>query len=109
MPRNVARENLKRLLAPRHIAVIGGAAAEETIRQNRKIGFSGEMWPVHPSRNSLDGIACRRRIEDLPEAPDAAFLGVPREAVGDASDDRAKADAKKQLAIAEALVTAVAG
>ncbi|MGE4562519.1 MAG: acetate--CoA ligase family protein [Rhodospirillales bacterium] len=84
MPRNVARENLKRLLAPRHIAVIGGAAAEETIRQNRKIGFSGEMWPVHPSRNSLDGIACRRRIEDLPEAPDAAFLGVPREAVGDA-------------------------
>ena len=48
-------------------------------------------------------------LDEIKRADADARLAEAREAVGDASDDRAKADAKKQLAIAEALVTAVAG
>ncbi|MCA1190723.1 acetate--CoA ligase family protein [Saccharopolyspora sp. 6V] len=68
---------LHRLLAPRHVAVYGGAAAAAAIRQSRKIGFAGRITPVHPRRAEIDGIPCVRSTAELPEAPDAAFLAVP--------------------------------
>jgi len=72
-------ENLKRLLAPRHIAVVGGRDAATVVAQTRKIGFKGDIWPVNPKRSELANLPCYARLEDLPGAPDAVFLGVPRE------------------------------
>jgi acetate---CoA ligase (ADP-forming) len=71
------RRNLGRLFAPRHIAFIGGNEAAEAARQCRKIGFSGPMWAVNPKRPDLAGLPCYASVEDLPDAPDAAFLAVP--------------------------------
>ncbi len=71
------RTNLKRLLSPRHIAVIGGRDAEIVIRECRRIGFKGSIWAVNPNRESLEGIACAASVRDLPEPPDAVFLAVP--------------------------------
>lgn len=71
------RDNLRRLFAPRHIAFIGGNEAAEAARQCLKIGFAGEMWAVNPKRRELAGLPCFASVEDLPEAPDAAFLAVP--------------------------------
>lgn len=73
------RANLKRLLAPRRIAVVGGRDSAAVITQTRKIGFKGEIWPVNPKRSELAGLPCYARLEDLPQVPDAVFLGVPRE------------------------------
>ncbi|MQA01789.1 MAG: CoA-binding protein [Streptosporangiales bacterium] len=78
-----ARANLRRLLAPRHLAVFGGAAAEEAIRQSHGIGYTGEIWPLHPHRDTLGGLPCYRTVTELPEAPDAAFVAVPRDATVD--------------------------
>lgn len=83
-PPDVRSRNLRRLLAPRHIAVYGGAAAAEAIRQSRKVGFDGLIRPVHPHRPDIEGIACFRGTAELPEAPDAAFLAVPKSATVDA-------------------------
>ena len=44
------------------------------------MGFAGPVWPVHPSRAEVGGVAAVRRLEDLPGAPDAAFVGVNRHA-----------------------------
>jgi acetyl-CoA synthetase len=74
------RHNLKRLLAPRHVAFIGGQAAAVSLRQCVQFGFAGEIWPVHPHRRDVEGRPCFRSIADLPEAPDAAFVAVNREA-----------------------------
>lgn len=71
---------LRRLLSPRHIAVIGGASAAEGIRQCRAIGFTGRIWPVHPHREYLEGLPCHRTVAELPEAPDAALVAVPNTA-----------------------------
>lgn len=68
---------LRRLLSPRQIAVFGGEAAAETIRQCRRMGFQGQLWPVHPSRETIEGLPCFRGVADLPEAPDASFIAVP--------------------------------
>lgn len=71
--------NLRRLLAPRSMVVVGGRAAEVALLQSRAIGFGGRLWAVHPERASLGGVPCLRSVSDLPEGPDAAFVAVPRE------------------------------
>lgn len=70
---------LSRLLAPRSIAVIGGGVwCANLIRECAKIGFDGPVWPVHPTRDEIAGVACYRSLADLPAAPDACFIGVNR-------------------------------
>ncbi|WP_369201389.1 acetate--CoA ligase family protein [Streptomyces sp. PU-14G] len=73
-------QRLRRLLSPRHIAVVGGDSAAEAIRQCRAIGFTGRIWPVHPRREHIEGLPCHRTVAELPEAPDAALVAVPNTA-----------------------------
>lgn len=75
--------SLQRLLAPRSIAFVGGDAAAEAIRQCRDLGFTGEMWPIHPRRNTVAGIACYPDVAALPAVPDAALIAVPSAAAVD--------------------------
>ncbi len=56
-----ARTGLQRLLAPRHVAVFGGRRRGARDRQCRRLGYDGEIWPVHPRREHLDGMPCHRR------------------------------------------------
>ncbi|MEX0970968.1 MAG: acetate--CoA ligase family protein [Paracoccaceae bacterium] len=70
--------DLSRLFRPRHIAIFGGGWAENVVTQCNKMGFAGEVWPVHPARDVIAGVATYRNLSDLPQAPDAVFLGVNR-------------------------------
>ncbi len=79
-PEGVGATPLQRLFSPRSIAVFGGKAAAEVIRQCRKLGFAGDIWPVHPTRSEMEGLPCFTDIASLPSAPDAAFVAVPAEA-----------------------------
>lgn len=73
--------DLERLLRPRSIAVVGGGAwCDSVIEQNQKIGFKGQIWPVHPQKNLVGGLPAFKTLADLPEAPDATFIGVNRTA-----------------------------
>jgi len=74
---DIRRRNLARLMRPRHVAVIGGRAADEAVRQLDLIGFEGPVWPVNPRRESMQGRPCFPSIGALPEAPDAAVVAVP--------------------------------
>ena len=67
--------DLRRLLQPRSIAVFGGWQAEGVARRCAEMGFSGPIWTVHPKKPGAF-----RSVADLPEAPDAAFVAVNREA-----------------------------
>ena len=73
------RENLTRLLTPRHIAFVGGKAVEDCINATRKSGFTGHIWAVHPQYTELAGVACVPSLADLPEPPDATLIAVSRE------------------------------
>ena len=76
MPRD-----LSRLLRPRSVAVIGGGAwGRAVIRGLKQMGYVWDVWPVHPTASEVEGIRAVARIEDLPHAPDAAFVGVNRDA-----------------------------
>lgn len=77
--------DLSRLLRPRSIAVIGGGAwCANVIRECRKLGFDGPVWPVHPTRAEVGGVPAFARIEDLPEPPDAVYIGINRAATVEA-------------------------
>jgi acyl-CoA synthetase (NDP forming) len=70
---------LERLLRPRSIAVIGGGAfATNVVKQSLKMGFPGDIWPVHPKKDEIKGVRAYRSVADLPGSPDAVFIGVNR-------------------------------
>jgi acetate---CoA ligase (ADP-forming) len=69
---------LNRLLRPRHIAVLGAGWAMNVIEQCRKMGFQGPIWPVHPTKAEIGGLRAYASLADLPEPPDATFIGVNR-------------------------------
>ena len=74
----MAMHKLERLLRPKSIAVFGGAQAAAVVAQSIKMGFAGEIWPVHPTKDVVAGRNAYRSVADLPDAPDAAFVGVNR-------------------------------
>jgi acyl-CoA synthetase (NDP forming) len=73
------RDNLKRLLRPRHIAYIGGTQVAGSLVASRAAGFDGELWVVNPVRDEIGGLQTCARIEDLPQAPDAALIALSPE------------------------------
>jgi acyl-CoA synthetase (NDP forming) len=85
---------LKRLLAPRTIALFGSGWADAVDASGKVIGFRGEVWRIHPKRPSTAGVKYFRSIDELPGAPDASFVAAP---------------AREVPAIAEGLATRGAG
>ncbi len=74
-----APRSLDRLIRPKSIAVFGGKEARRVIEQCDKMGFAGDIWPVHPREDQILGRKCYRSVADLPGAPDASFVGVNRQ------------------------------
>ncbi len=74
----MTQRSLDRLIRPGTIAVFGGREARRVIEQCDLMGFAGEIWPVHPTLESVLGRRCYRSVAELPKAPDAAFVGVNR-------------------------------
>ncbi len=70
--------DISRLLNPRIIAVIGGKECDRVVEQCDKLGFDGEIWCVHPKRENMRGRVCFKSVNDLPHAPDAAYVAVNR-------------------------------
>ena len=86
----VADQLLSRTLNPRSVALFGASPAQSVIEQCQKLGFTGQLWPVHPTRESIAGVKCFESIADLPSAPDVAFVAVNRNATIDVVKQLAK-------------------
>jgi acyl-CoA synthetase (NDP forming) len=73
------RDNLKRLLAPRHLAFVGGRSMARALKRCAEGGYLGQMWLVNPQHESLEGVPCVRSVAELPCGPDAVFIATNRE------------------------------
>ncbi|MFA4912770.1 MAG: acetate--CoA ligase family protein [Burkholderiaceae bacterium] len=76
-----ALDNLRRLLNPASVAVIG--ASDDPLRiGGRPIsymlsqGYQGTILPVNPGRETVQGLKAYASVADLPQAPDAAIVAV---------------------------------
>ncbi len=72
-------DNLKRLLAPRHLAFIGGRSMARALQRCAEGGVTGPLWLVNPQHAELEGVPCVRSITELPVGPDAVFIATNRE------------------------------
>ena len=72
----MGKANLKRFISPKSIAVFGSRGADFAIRETQKMGFTGDLWSVHPSRENLSGLTCFKSVAELPAVPDAAYVAV---------------------------------
>ncbi len=74
--------SVARLLAPRTIAVIGagarrGTVGHETLRNLIAHGFTGAVYPVHPTAHSVASVRAWPTILDVPDDIDLAIIAVP--------------------------------
>jgi len=74
------------LFAPKVVAVIGASAAANAVtarplRFLRRHGFAGALYAVNPRYPRIGDVACYRSVDDLPERPDTALIGVPAASV----------------------------
>src|SRR5882762_11627674 len=68
---------IKRLLAPRTVALFGSGWADAVDAGGKVIGFTGEVWRIHPKRPSTASVKYFRSMDELPGAPDASFVAAP--------------------------------
>lgn len=72
---------LDRLLRPKSVAVIGGGAwCRAVTLQLQKARFGGDIWPVHPRAEDILGLKAYPTVLEVPGVPDAAFVGINRDA-----------------------------
>ena len=72
---------LDALLRPTRIAVIGASArpghfANQPLVNLRRYDFGGEVFPVNPSYEEVEGLRCYRSVTELPRTPDLAVVVV---------------------------------
>jgi acyl-CoA synthetase (NDP forming) len=80
------RWDLRPLLAPRSVAVVGASEAEdswapEIERSLRHLGFVGELYPVNPKYEEVWGRPCLSGIDELPVGVDLVVFVVPARVV----------------------------
>ena len=86
------RWNLRPLLAPRSVAVVGASEspdswAPEIERSLRHLKFEGELYPVNPKYETVWGRPCRSSVRDLPKGVDLVVFVVPARVVVRMIDD----------------------
>ncbi len=72
--------DLAALFAPRTLVFVGGSNLAAPLRYHREQGFAGQTWILNPKHQTLGGYPCFASVEDLPSAPDLAFVAIKREA-----------------------------
>ncbi len=100
---------LLRLFNPSSVAVIGGGAwGEAVLDQAQKFGFKGALYAIHPSKAEVAGVKAWPGAHLLPEAPDAAFIGINREATVGAVERLRKKGAGGAICFASGFAEATA-
>jgi acyl-CoA synthetase (NDP forming) len=84
--------DLDALLKPQTVAVVGasndpGRVPGLTVAYLKDAGFAGEIWPVNPTRETVQGLKAYPSVASLPAAPDVAVIVVPLPLVQQAIED----------------------
>ena len=69
------------LFAPKTVAVVGastrGAALPNVfMRRIREFGYAGEIYPIHPSAQEIDGLKAYKSLGETPRPVDYAYIAI---------------------------------
>lgn len=84
----LSRDAVARLLRPRSVAIVGasdkpGALGASVLGNLERNGFTGEIYPINPKRETIGGRPCLASVDSLPEGVDVAVLAIPQAGVLD--------------------------
>ena len=74
-------ERFSPLFAPKTVAVVGASTKGNAlpnvfIRRIREFGFTGEIYPIHPAADQIDGLPAYRTLADTPQPVDYAYIAI---------------------------------
>jgi acyl-CoA synthetase (NDP forming)/GNAT superfamily N-acetyltransferase len=86
--RVAAARSVQRLLAPQSVAVIGAGRDPDNIghavfRSLLDGGFTGPVYPVHPTAGSVRGVRAHQTVLAIPDHVDLAVIAVPSGSVAE--------------------------
>ncbi|MFP4345488.1 MAG: acetate--CoA ligase family protein [Anaerolineales bacterium] len=99
------REVLDGLLRPNSIAVIGASNTEGkigyTVVENlKKSGYAGDVYPINPGEDEVQGLKAYGSVLDVPGDIDAAVVIVPAKIVPKVAEECGKKGVKGLIVIA---------
>ena len=76
-----AAERFRPLFAPETIAVIGASTttsiiANTFIRRMKDFGYGGEIYPIHPKADEIEGLTAYRSLAETPKPVDYAYVAT---------------------------------
>ncbi|MCJ7572479.1 MAG: bifunctional acetate--CoA ligase family protein/GNAT family N-acetyltransferase [Candidatus Thermoplasmatota archaeon] len=97
-------ENLDKMFKPKSIAVIGasdkvGKTGYRIFRNLIGSGYDGVVYPVNPTKESIQGVAAYKSIDEVPKVVDLAIIVTPANVVYDVIEQCGKKGVKGILII----------
>ena len=80
------KEYLNKVFEPQSVAVVGASDKSESVggqvlRNIRAGGFGGEIYPVNPKYETVQGIKCYASITDIDHPIDLVVIAIPATAI----------------------------
>ena len=74
--------NLQEFFSPRSVAIVGASREEgkvgyEILANMIASGYSGELYPVNPKADELQGLTCYPSLDSIGKTPDLAIVVIP--------------------------------
>jgi acetyltransferase len=81
--------NLEKFFVPQSIAIIGASRKEGSLGRVFfdnlvKFKYRGQIFPINPQTDEINGIKCYGSVEDLPQIPDMAVILLRKELANEA-------------------------
>jgi len=94
-------DTLQAALNPRSVAIIGASENPNKIGGRPllylgRFGFKGDVYPINPNRDEVQGHRAYRDLSSVPKVPDVAIVALP----GDAAVEAVEACAAMGVAVA---------
>jgi acetyltransferase len=100
----MAQSELRAILDPASIAVIGASRTRDTIGHQilanlLEHGFTGPVYPVNPHASSIHSVRAYPSVSELPEVPDLAVISVPKQLVRGVAEECGRVGVKGLVVI----------
>ncbi|MCW4007931.1 MAG: CoA-binding protein [Candidatus Bathyarchaeota archaeon] len=101
---NLGIENLNCIFNPKKIAVIGASERKDSIgakifRNLTRLGYKGEVLPVNPFRQTVEGIPAYSSVSKIPSKIDLAVVATPAHIVPQIIEECGEAGVKGAIVI----------
>jgi acetyl coenzyme A synthetase (ADP forming)-like protein len=102
--KTAAAESLRPILSPRSVAVVGasrepGTIGHQIVRNLLDSGYTGEVFPVNPKAQDIEGLRCYPSLSALGQAVDLVVISVPARLVESVVEECAKTGARGAVVV----------